>query len=463
MNEQEQAPAAAPAVFRRTLVLVVAALIIVVAVFAVLGYAQGPKLSDAKVDLDGVVTQNGQQLRLFANQAVTAVEAAQLRITPAVEASVSVDGEVIAVQFDHALRYDTDYRVDVTGVTSIYAPARSTLSYSFHTGSPSLYYLDRGEAVDQIVRTGIRDTARNVVYSKPRIQDYAVFDAALAVASTADDGTSVLSLVGLDGKAEETLPLPGAGTIDLLHANAATGYLGFRFTSAGPAPDREFSRTLFSIDLGGGSREVVPVPGLDGAPIQVLDWLFVPEATTLIAQTTERNLLLADLGASGGVTFLGRYSEFDSISRDGTVLVVGNGGARFALTFATGATKAIEPLPIAGEAPHAGAAAMLADGSRIQQIAVFNAATQRFGSTLVFDDGTRPRTILGAPDAPGSIESFAVSPNEQYVAVENVPNLATSEPDGYPVNGRSQNITTLFVEVSSGVVVRSVSGFAVSW
>ena len=75
--------------FRRALALTVGILVALCAVFLTLGYLQGPKLSSAQVDPRGVVEQSGQQVRLFANQAVAQVAPSQVTVAPAVDFTVA--------------------------------------------------------------------------------------------------------------------------------------------------------------------------------------------------------------------------------------------------------------------------------------------------------------------------------------------------------------------------------------
>jgi len=44
-----------------------------------------------------------------------------------------------------------------------------------------------------------------------------------------------------------------------------------------------------------------------------------------------------------------------------------------------------------------------------------------------------------------------------------VPNVAASVDDGYSVNPRSTSIATVFVDISTGAVVKSIEGFSVAW
>jgi len=56
-----------------------------------------------------------------------------------------------------------------------------------------------------------------------------------------------------------------------------------------------------------------------------------------------------------------------------------------------------------------------------------------------------------------------VSANDQYAAVEVVPNVASSVDDGRRVDPRSTDVTTVFVDIASGAVVKSVAGFDIHW
>jgi hypothetical protein len=447
--------------FRRTFGGVVVALLVLVIVFAAIGANQGPKLSSAQVDTDGVVAQSGQQLRLFANQAVATVSDDQVTISPATALTVSSSGDTIAVQFDQALKYNTEYTVHVSGVTSQYVNTPSDLQYTFRTGSPDIFYLDRGTGSDQIIRTAINETERTVVYSAPKIQDFAVFDGAVAVSTEVEDGLSALSLVNAAGDVE-SVALPGAGTVDLMRGNAATGVLGFTFTGAEPVAERTYFDTLITIDLN-STRLLSPVTGLDGALLEVLDWSFVPASTRLIAQNTDQSLLSVNTDEPRDVLPLGQYVEFDSVSADGSAVVVGDPFGPLALNLADGTTTRLDPSPLDGVTPFGGTAQVLEDGRWLQQVAFFNETTGRFQSLVVVDDGEASRALFRTLDDAGSIERFRVSPNNQYVAIETVPDVSVSEPDGYLINGRSTSVTTVFVDLESGAVVKSVEGFGATW
>jgi hypothetical protein len=440
------------------------------ALFAVLGYVQGPKLASAQIDSGQAVVRAGEQLRLFANQPLGAVGDDDVTITPDVDFSVSVSGAIIAVQFAAPLHYDADYEVEVSGVTSRYNDQAATLRYSFSTGTAPLYYLDRGdsadeggtgeEATDEIVRTTASSADRDVVYSAPGIQGFAILAGAVVVSTDQPDGTSALSLVSLDDGGVEPLALPGAGTVGQLQASDSAATIGFEFTSA-PESGGVFDATLMTLDLDRG-RDVLPVAGLDGAPLQVDTWYFVPGGVTLAASALDGTTVLVDT-ATGVVTPLGSFTKFDSVSTDGTRLAVSNAFGPVVLSINDLSDSEFAPSPIGDVEPYPGRFQLMRGSDLVQQVVLVNYESSSFASILVADDGEQSRLLYRTVEDRGSIGDFSVSPNDQYVAVEVVPDVETSVSDNRAVDPQSTDVTTVIVDIASGAIVKSVAGFAVHW
>jgi hypothetical protein len=456
--------------FRRALTFTVVALVVLVAGFAGLNFLQGPKLSSGTVDADRVVARAGQQLRLFANQSILSVSKKNVSVVPAVPFTVSTTGAIIAVQFTDRLRYDTTYSVRVSDVANAFQPRVSTFDYSFTTATAQIYYLDRADPavgagqLDSIVRTGLRGSERTIIYSAPRIQQFVVFAQALAVTTLADDGTGSLLIVGLSSKLVEKIQLPGPGTIDELRGESDTGLLGFVFTSAGTAVSREFTTVLMRVDLT-GVHTVIPVPDLAGKPLGVLSWGFLGGSTNIVAQGQDQTVFLIDAAKSGPPVPLGQYTGLGRSAPDGKQIVVSDAFGKIAYSLADGTQTRLPSLPIAGASTYGGDVVLLDRGiARVQQVAVFDSATGgKFQSYLVYESGTTSRVLYQTPDDAGSIENFSISPNGQFVAVNVIPDYANSVSDGYAVNAQSTSISTVFIDIASGAVVRSVEGFNESW
>jgi len=462
-TSSERAPDAR---FRRALIVTVVALAVLCAAFAALTLVQGPKLSSAQLDARAAITASGQALRLFANTPVAEVSPSAVSITPNAPFTVTTDGKIIGITFDLPLRYATDYRVSVDDVTAISAGQPSTLSYAFTTPTPSAYYLDRGETTDDIVRTGISGAARDVVYSAPGIQAFAVVTATVtAVVTSTDSGGSALSIIDGQTGLVENVVLPGEGTISGFAMSDVGHVLGFVFTdarAADPIAGDEpgiLDRVLMKLDLDAG-RELVPVDDFDGEPLAVYDWRFVPGGSSVVVLTGDRSAFLA---TADDLEPLGTLAGLGHVASTGESMTVRTALGSAVLDFATTELTYFDPSPVDGEKASVGESELLTNGDRVQRVAVFDEVTGRYVSRVVLDDGKTSRTLFATTDSLGSIASFSVSPNEQYLAIEYVGDYADVVSDDYPSEPRAQTVQTAVVDVHTGAVARIVEGFGWIW
>lgn len=461
----ERRRSADAASFRRTLTSLVVVLALLCGTFFALDWFQGPKLTGGAVDTAAVAETPGQQLRLFVNQPVGSVSAEQVTVTPAVPVTVSTSGSIIAVQFSEALHYATEYRVTVAEVVGAQRAAASTLDYRFTTDSATVYYLERADPArggkDSIIRTGIGsspdEVAKDVVYSADRIQEFTVVGNALAVVTMAEDHTGTVTLVSIENGSTERLVLPEAGQVQELHGSPDAGMIGFVLNgSAGGALD-----TLMLVDLN-GSHAVVPAMALDGSPLSVLNWRFLPGTSQYVAQSYDQTLLLADAAAPTTPIPIGTWGEFDDVSPDGSAILVKDTFGSLMVSLLDGTETRLTPSAVDGEQPYSSAPAFMPDGRiRIQSV-VLTTDFKSFQNCLVLDDGTTA-TVVFRPDALAAIDSFTVSPNGQYVAIAVVPDVGSSTSDGYYPHAKATSITTFVVDIATGEQVRSYAGFGTSW
>jgi hypothetical protein len=248
-----------------------------------------------------------------------------------------------------------------------------------------------------------------------------------------------------------------------MRSNPDTGVLGFTFTSAGPTPKGKYSNTLFTVNSTGTSAPTA-VKGLGDTPLSVLAWSFVPGSSDLVAQNIDESVVLVDPAQTNGVTPLGSYPELWTVAAGGKSVVVSDDLGPLAVSLSTGTAKRLvasrfdNTVPYSGDAP-----AILVPGGWLQVDPVYEKTTGGFSSHLVFDNGTKARALFQTPNPLGTIDDFSDSPNNQFVAIETTPDAQTSVPDGYLVDGRSKSETTEIVDIASGALIKSVSGFDVSW
>lgn len=418
---------------------------------AVLTLGQGPRLVRSDIDTDSVVQLAQQRLLMHSNEPLAEIAAEQVSVTPSIPLTVATDGSTLSITFDQRLLYGTDYVVSVSGVTSPFQEAASTFDYSFTTGSPPIYYLQKGApdaaggADDAIVRTTVSGTARDVVYAAPRIQDFAVVGSSLAIATETADGLSQLMLVAPGQTAVETLPLPTRGTITQLGSSVKQAMLGFRFTSVDPAAG--YSNTLLVFDLL-AKHASFTLPGtVIGEALRVDQWRFIPDST-LIETTAGGVMSIYDSALQQGAV-IGDYDSLGEVAPAGKQSVIGGQGAFHTLDLLSGQVSPLAPILPEG-ASALGLPLLGPDGSTTVSMASATADDGTTRQIVVRSDSSGATMVFDTASGDARIVSVVQSPNTQYLAIAVEPRPGAE-------------IVTSLVDRSTGAVVRTLSGLRVTW
>lgn len=456
--------------FRRTLGILLAGLTVVCLVLVGVNLLTGPRQTDMAVDATEVVSQANARLVLSANQPIAEVTRDQVTLSPARPFSLQTSGDSIVISFTQPLEYDTDYTVSVRGVTGIATGRTSTFEGDFRTQEPPLFYLNRdASGPDRILRASIGSPESAVAFQADRIVEFTPFGDRLAVVSLDETGASVLTLVDEDG-AGSRLTVPGIGQVEDLSGAVADNLLGFRFTSAADAPGPRYENVLFMLDLGLGVTD--PVLGLDGEPLQVVEWSFMAGRTELVAQLYDTTLLLVSPRTnSAGTTApipIGQFSRLAAVAPDGLRIAVSDQSSQFVLDLSTGTEAAITPEAVVGTTQYTDEVRFLTGGDGfVQRMAEFDPVTGQVQQRLTLVTGSgadvRSRNVYAPVLADETIVGFSLSPNDQYVAVQIVPNRQSQTLDEYPANAQAREATTLFVTLETGEIRRSVVGFDAAW
>ena len=446
------------AAFRRAFGAVVVVLLVLTAALLAAGALRGPQLDDARFDRVAATERAGEQLRLFFDRAVGDVDGVTASIEPEVPVTLGVQGDLVTLGFDAALAYGTPYTVRLDGVVGIGGGAPSSVEYSFTTATPTVAYLDRDPAGDAVVQAPVPGSGVEVLHRAERIQEFARLGDLLAVARIQTDDSSVLELVDPATGGVQSVPLPPGAVVDRLHAAGDGQRLLFTLSvDAGRSPDR-----LMSLDPGSGVPQ--PVLGVAGSELVVSGWDPLADAR-VVALTIGGSLEVADV-ATGEALPLGQYAEYESVSPDGATVVVADALGPIAVPLGGGEEQRLlaSPLEQGGVEPFLGDTLVLPQGAgRLQKVAVPAADQASFDSYLVVDDGATSRPVLQTEGARGSIGAFSVSPNGRVAAVEVVPDVSAESSDGYPRESRDVSVTTYFVELESGAVLRTVPGHDAEW
>lgn len=338
-----------------------------------------------------------------------------------------------------------------------------------------IYTLDRSPGLDSAGKKK-PDTIRGeniadkndgtVLVSAPRIQEYAALPSALAAVTINENNTSSLEVISFSGGPSVQVPLPKPGTVENLHAGPKN-LIGFSFTSA-PITDRYWKK-LFIYDIDSPSAPPKEVRGIDGTPLSVKTWTFVPGTASIVAQTDVGAMFLIDASGDGRVTPLGLHAEMGGFIPGTQQLHVADRspkpatirGQNSTINLADGKLTPVG-LPENPTSPtlNAGKIVLLDDqGQYAQVVSEYTAGKESSFLSVVDKNGSK---ILYQPEPAWSrIPDFCVSPDGKYLAVE------TTAPEGvgdrYPNVPGYSPIRTELIDLAAGAIVGSMPGFLPSW
>ncbi|WP_164863695.1 M1 family metallopeptidase [Agromyces sp. LHK192] len=456
--------------FRGRLVATIGVLAAAAAGLAVAGAVQGPKLQAATVDTTAVTEVAGSRVVLELNQAIDRVDG-ELRVEPVEPAELTVDDDRLVVEFERPLPYDTEFTVTVDGVVGAVQQTPATVSHRFTTADGELYTLARrspdGES-DAVLRGAVSGGGdAEAVLEAPRILTFAHAGGAVAAVTFEDDDTHALLIAGIGDEAQ-ALSLPERGWVRSIAGSTTHPLIGFVLDGAVPPGTQtppQYESALFTLDVSGQNAAPEPVLGIDGEPMRVLDWAFVPGTASIVVQDFDGAMFIVDALGLSPPSPLGSHQEMRGLLPGTTELIVADPDRGSIVDLETGESREnVLPSAELPENAYPGRVTQLtADGTHL--LGVLLAVTAADGTvqaqsllSLVSTSGT----ALRYTPADGSrMLGYCASPNGRLAAVETAPIDAAS--DGYPNAPASRDRLTTIIDVATGATVRVQTGGASDW
>jgi hypothetical protein len=451
-----EADAARPRSSRRWAVAgiaVVACLAAVSTTLAAAALERGPRIRGVDGDPSLAVQQSGVTLVFRADQPLDPRSGEGVRVEPATPFQIEVTGSTMRLRFTGTVDHARDYRVSIPALRGRATGATAEAAFDFATPPLTVTTLERGGsfdrtggADDRIVRHDLSSGSDEVIFSAPRIQEYADDGDGVVAAVLDEDGRATLTRAG-HGADPVPLPLPGDGTVGLLRASADAGRTGFVFTGTG-ADAQPYTSTLFLVDPADPDAGARAVLDLDGLALQADSWFFVPGSSYLVAQAPSGSLILVDATGSAPPRLLGEVGGLRAVLPASTSLVV-DGAAGPAVLDLTNGTLS----DIAGAAADAGSTGtvFLSDSSSVQWTA----------EDVVRRTASEPPVGVFRAGVGGRIEEVCVSPSGRFAAVGVV--RTEDEIDDYPTRAEWLGRTSTVIDVSSGAPLAEVPGTRPDW
>jgi hypothetical protein len=424
------------------------------------GLLQGPQLARADIDVPSTVADSGARLILYADRPVREVSADDVTITPAAPVTVQTEGTAILIRFDAVLAYDTDYEVTIDGVRSPGSTPVSDFAYTFTTGEPPLYILERDDTGDDhIRRTDLSGDAGDSVFSAPRIQQFEVVGEELVVATITDDDHSRLLSVPLSGGESTEIPLPGDGRVEQLQSSARQFLVGFLY-SQDAGTETSIESGLFVLQT---KTDEPPkrVEATGSEETNVTQWSFVPSTTSVLVRTFADELVVADALTPGDPVLLGDALFIHGFVVDEQTAIIERTDAIVEVDLLTGEES---PFPVPTDLTgNAGELASLSATGYARIYSQYDPATGSLSQSVeVVGNGTS-RQLYGVDDGSTSILQVCASPNGQYIAVVEARDRVELGSDLYPILPMPRGVSTLVIDRESAEVEATIPGFDLPW
>lgn len=452
--------------FRRTAGLVIGLLLALVAGLTAAGAVRGPHLVRAEVNTASAVEHPGQRLTLRLDQAVTVPTPNDVTVDPTTPVELTNLPTSAVLKFTTALHYATTYRVSLA-VQSADTGRRSTITSSFTTPEPTLYTLQRASAdptqagadpgavagpPDRIVRSVVGSAGSTVVRTQPHIQEFAIAEPQMAVVTADADGIGSIQVGPTDSPDKTRTVTEGERISDLKSSgpNGIFGYIAVNETAAtGPTALNTVQLRLFAP---GADARPVDVTGLDGKPVQVADWSFVPGTTLVVVQATNSAMYLVDPSRDGHVTPLGGHLTLHGLGRGTTLLVEDEDTKLTTIDLVTGATTRLPPFNVhGGGLPHV---QPLPDGTSYAGLLLTLTGHDQLRYSVVVLHGRKARTLHRAP-ADTTADAICLSSNGEYLLLQTRPADASQADD----TGAANTV----IDIATGQTLLEAAGSDASW
>ena len=443
--------------------IVIAALVVVGAGGAAYSLTQGPRTSTVAVDTLSVAEAAGQRIIFTTNQPLAAIDPAQVTVDPAAPFTVEASGRNVAVQFTYPLDADTEYTVSIADVESASGGPTATISHAFTTGTPPIYVLQRRDDEDDAVfLTNITGDQAVPVFTHPQIEDYRASRDGLVVETSGGSGAASLTGMALDGSDPKALTVPGAGTIAGLQMVDHDGLVGYTYTDLDISAESGIESALYVSRLGDPAAEPERIEV--GADPRVVDFLFVPQTSSLVVLTFDGQLRLVDtarpdaepvlLGGALGLSGIERGSgRVIAEKSDGTVLIDLTDLSETPLT----QPAELETLGIPGPV------LPTVQGKTLRTFTQMGEDGYPESQTVGLVDATGAfEPVFELPDGGDAVMQTCASPSGSHVAVIVSPDLVDNPYDTYarPLPTR---LETHIVDARTGEAVTVIAGTDISW
>ncbi len=438
----------------------------------------GPRIRQIDYNSQALTKDLNQTIVLRANQPLKSVDKSQVHIEPNTDFNVTTSGESVIIQLKQRLLEDTTYRVKLNDITGRNGRTTNNES-SFKTGGSNYYYLKRNygyssnlyafaeKEEDQIIKGSLYGEDE-VVYSAEKILDFTVSGDKLissqvsSIDEDAQQGTPSLVVYDLKTKESINISLPETkGTIDKLHTSSDGRFVGYTFTSKFVSGNQKYSYNLFIYDF--KSKLLDEIKGIGNVRTGVGNWRFMPDGTTIVAETYTSGTLFIDVFSQHEPIPLGNLSGVANTSSNGgkiafidyregpTILDVSKKSKNPYTTRNTGATT-----------PIITSIRLLQNSEGVIKLLNIPVTSYSYEYTVAIQRWGADKELYRVSTQDNEVRNYSTTPNDQYLILETSA-IKGREYDKYGSELQPTNVQTSIINTSDGKVLKTVSGSKLVW
>lgn len=420
-------------------VLIVATLLLVaVFILSVIVSTSGPRISRTQLAEDPTLQQ-------YSMEFTTVLREADLQINPQIKHEIELNDRLLTVNFLEPLHYATKYELTIDVIDE--RDKLQQLTSQFITREPELYYLQRqsGREMDYIRSTSLQAEEDDTVYEHPEIVFYAIGrDGLISVVNEGDQQTRFIR-----GNHETALALPIEAKV--IHVQGSSKSNRYAFTLQ--TPDFENEGWMFNAD----DTTWQKVTGDVGSSLLGSRLILAPDGQTVAYFDAGRSLIIDNPSDNEAPLTLGVFDGLQRFLPNESALLTVRSNKYNVLNSQSGQ---IEDAP---SVVRSGARAQLFNN---RQDYVF--ISRRLDDTrqdliqfvqTYLDEATVE--LLSHPSNERLITGLELSPNDEYVVVQEVPQPAVY--DNVDGNNSPTYVLSRLMNIKSGESVRLIEGFDLQW
>jgi hypothetical protein len=417
----------------------------------------GMRVDVSVPDASRLVASAHQTIVLTANEQLQPLDADDVSLEPEVPFTVTAVANRVTIALDEPLRFGTAYRLEVSGVAGSTDARPRTITRSFVTPEATVVVQRSTPAGTKLVAvevptgesasiaTGPRSAAsgpgapnaptptptagrERVLLERDAVSGFATGGGRVVAAVPAGGEPSthdeLLSIDVATGESRE-LPMPREGFAAALAVQATEELWGFRFEAPIDAADHSLDDVLH---VGRGTGAAEPVLGLDGAPLRVLEWAFLPGRPALVARDVAGEVLLVDLRPDRSPVPLGGHPALISAGPDGRSMVVSDDAGLVRHDLVTGAAAPVDFSLDGGRIAYP-SDALVSDGLAVlsyslvdpdSHLFVQRVTAERTGGTEPGEASNQagPQVLYDSGDTGSTVTRVSLSPDQRLVAIE---------------------------------------------